>query len=116
MKESESMRLQVEKRKKKQTTTEALDKEDTLKDDKKYNSEEKRRRQAFREEQELRSFEERGGFAGVLKDLFRPEPTNGLELDNVNMLQNLCSGYYSKKYHLDKNLVQALDALSNERP
>ena len=105
MKESESMRLQIEERKKKKEAGKEKEKKDD-KDDKKYNSEEKRRRQAFREEQELREFEEKGGFAGVLKDLFRPGPTNGLELDNVNMLQNLCSGYYSKKYHLDKNLVQ----------
>jgi hypothetical protein len=35
-------------------------------------SEEKRRRQAYKEEQELIAFEERGGFAGVLRDIFRP--------------------------------------------
>ena len=43
-----------------------------------------RRRQAYREEQELRAVEERGGFPGVLRDLFRPETANGVELDSVN--------------------------------
>ena len=75
------------------------------KEDSKYGEEEMRRRLAYREEQELRAFEERGGFPGVLRDLFRPETANGVELDSVNQLQSLCSGYYSKKYHLDKNLV-----------
>jgi hypothetical protein len=47
------------------------DEENALKKDK-LSSEEKRRRQAYKEEQELRAFEERGGFAGVLRDIFRP--------------------------------------------
>lgn len=39
-----------------------------------------------------------------------------MELDSVFQLKNLCSGFYTKKQKLDKSLVQALDALSNERP
>jgi hypothetical protein len=45
---------------------------------------EKRRRDAYREEQELRAFEERGGFAGVLRDIFRPQAADGVDLDSVH--------------------------------
>lgn len=47
-------------------------------------TEEKRRRQAFKEEQELRAFEERGGFGAVLRDLFRPTGAGGADLDSVH--------------------------------
>lgn len=82
----------------------------------KMSSEEKRRRQVYKEEQELRAFEERGGFAGVLRDIFRPQAADGVDLDSVHQLSSLCTGFYHKKYSLDKRLVQALDALTNERP
>ena len=62
-----------------------------------YDAEEKKRRQVYQEEQELRSFQERGGFNGVLRDLFRPAATGLGDLDSVHQLQNLCSGYYQKK-------------------
>ena len=91
------------------------DEENALKKDK-LSSEEKRRRQAYKEEQELRAFEERGGFAGVLRDIFRPQAEDGVDLDSVHQLSSLCTGFYQKKYSLDKRLVQALDALTNERP
>lgn len=58
---------------------------------------EKRRRDAYREEQELRAFEEKGGFAGVLKDIFRPKAADGVDLDSVHQLSSLCSGFYHKK-------------------
>ncbi len=47
-------------------------------------TEEKKKRQAFLEEQELRAFHERGGFHGVLKDLFRPAANGIADLDSVH--------------------------------
>ena len=41
---------------------------------------------------------------------------NSMELDSVYQLKSLCKTFYEKKEKLSNNLVQTLDALSNERP
>ena len=61
-------------------------------------------------------FEERGGFAQVLKDIFNPQDTHSMELDSVYQLKNLCMTFYQKKERMSNNLIQTLDALTNERP
>ncbi len=61
-------------------------------------------------------FEERGGFAKVLKDIFNPTDFSSMELDSVFQLKALCKTFYEKKEKLSTNLVQTLDAMSNERP
>jgi hypothetical protein len=61
-------------------------------------------------------FEERGGFAKVLNDIFNPTDLNSMELDSVYQLKSLCKSFYEKKERLNTNLVQTLDALNNERP
>ena len=67
-------------------------------------------------EKEMMEFEERGGFSQVLKDIFNPSDLSAMELDSVFQLKNLCKDFYRKKQLLSGNLVQTLDALSNERP
>ena len=67
-------------------------------------------------DQELIEFEERGGFARVLRDIFNPTDQSSIELDSVFQLKQLCKAYYNKKEYLSKSLVQCLDALANERP
>jgi hypothetical protein len=64
----------------------------------------------------LIEFEERGGFAKVLKDIFNPTDFSSMELDSVFQLKALCKTFYEKKEKLSTNLVQTLDAMSNERP
>ena len=64
----------------------------------------------------MMEFEERGGFSQVLKDIFNPSDLSAMELDSVFQLKNLCKDFYRKKQLLSGNLVQTLDALSNERP
>lgn len=39
-----------------------------------------------------------------------------MELDSVFQLKTLCKTFYEKKEKLSNNLIQTLDALSNERP
>ena len=39
-----------------------------------------------------------------------------MELDSVYQLKQLCKAFYQKKENLSNQLVQCLDALSNERP
>ena len=64
----------------------------------------------------MMEFEERGGFSQVLKDIFNPSDLAAMELDSVFQLKNLCKDFYRKKQLLSGNLIQTLDALSNERP
>lgn len=45
--------------------------------------EEKRKRAQLKMDLELIEFEERGGFAKVLKDIFNPLDKNAMELDSV---------------------------------
>ena len=45
--------------------------------------EEKRKRLQLKLDQELIEFEERGGFAKVLRDIFNPQDINSMELDSV---------------------------------
>eukprot|EP00347_Sterkiella_histriomuscorum_P011953 403370464 len=78
--------------------------------------EEKRKRLQLKLDQELIEFEERGGFAKVLKDIFNPQDINSMELDSVFQLKMLCKTFYEKKDKLSTNLIQTLDALTNERP
>lgn len=49
---------------------------------------------------ELIEFEERGGFAKVLRDIFNPIDKNAMELDSVYQLKNLCKTFYKKKEEL----------------
>jgi hypothetical protein len=70
----------------------------------------------LRLDQELQDFDDRGGFAQVLKDIFNPTDQASMELDSVYQLKQLCKAFYEKKENLSKELVQCLDALANERP
>ena len=70
----------------------------------------------MRLDQELQDFDDRGGFAQVLKDIFNPTDQASMELDSVYQLKQLCKAFYEKKENLSKELVQCLDALANERP
>jgi len=45
-------------------------------------------------DQELIEFEERGGFAQVLKEIFNPIDQSSMELDSVYQLKQLCKTYY----------------------
>jgi hypothetical protein len=45
--------------------------------------EEKKKREQLKMDLELIEFEERGGFAKVLKDIFNPIEKNAMELDSV---------------------------------
>ena len=77
---------------------------------------EKKKRQQLKLDQELFEFEERGGFAQVLKDIFNPSDQSSMELDSVFQLKQLCKAFYTKKENLSSALIQCLDALANERP
>jgi len=79
-------------------------------------AEEKRKRLQLKLDQELIEFEERGGFAQVLKDIFNPQTESAAQLDSVYQLKNLCMTFYEKKEKMQGALIQTLDALSNERP
>ena len=70
----------------------------------------------LKKEREMMDFEDKGGFEQVLKDIFNPSDLAAMELDSVFQLKNLCKDFYRKKQLLSGNLVQTLDALSNERP
>jgi hypothetical protein len=45
----------------------------------------------------LHEFEERGGFARVLRDIFNPTDQSSIELDSVYQLKQLVKAYYIKK-------------------
>lgn len=84
--------------------------------DAEQDKEERKKRQQLRLDQELQDFDDRGGFAQVLKDIFNPTDQASMELDSVYQLKQLCKAFYEKKENLSKELVQCLDALANERP
>jgi hypothetical protein len=84
----------------------------STKDDK----EEKKKAHMVKMDQELHEFEERGGFARVLRDIFNPTDQSSIELDSVYQLKQLVRTYYSKKTDQSTQLIQCLDALANERP
>lgn len=48
-------------------------------------------------ENALQSFEEKGGFSQVLKDIFNPSDIAAMELDSVYQLKNICKDFYRKK-------------------
>ena len=52
----------------------------------------------------------------MLKDIFNPTDFSSMELDSVFQLKALCKTFYEKKERLSNNLIQTLDAMSNERP
>ena len=66
---------------------------------------EKKKRQQLKLDQELFEFEERGGFAQVLKDIYNPSDQSSMELDSVYQLKQLCKAFYEKKENLSNNLV-----------
>ena len=76
--------------------------------------EEKKLKQLKRD-QELIEFEERGGFARILREIFNPTD-DSVELDSVFQLKNLVKNYYEKKTKISKELVETLDVLLNQRP
>ena len=45
----------------------------------------------------MQEFEDKGGFAAVLREIFNPSDRNALELDSVFQLKTLCKTYYKKK-------------------
>ena len=49
----------------------------------KQKEEERKKREEFERDQALLEFEERGGFAQVLKDIFNPSDMAAMELDSV---------------------------------
>ena len=82
----------------------------------KQKEEERKKREEFERDQALIEFEERGGFAQVLKDIFNPSDMAAMELDSVYQLKNICKDFYRKKQLMSQALIETLDALSNERP
>lgn len=52
----------------------------------------------------------------MLRDIFNPSDPLSMELDSVFQLKMLCKAFYEKKEKLSSDLVQTLDAMSNERP
>jgi len=78
--------------------------------------EDRKKREEFEREQALHEFEERGGFAQVLKDIFNPSDMAAMELDSVYQLKNICKDFYRKKQLISQALIETLDAVSNERP
>jgi len=52
----------------------------------------------------------------VLKDIFNPTDKAAMQLDPVFQLKNICKAFYERKNAVNEDLVQTLDALSNERP
>lgn len=84
--------------------------------DNKIESEEQAKRIAqLRRDQELAEFEEKGGLARILDNLFNPKDQS-IELDSVYQLKQLCKSYYETKSKISKDLIETLDALLNERP
>lgn len=76
--------------------------------------EEKKLKQLKRD-QELYEFEERGGFARILREIFNPTDES-VELDSVFQLKNLVKNYYEKKTKMSKELLETLDVMLNQRP
>ena len=79
------------------------------------NEEQARRLQQLKRDQELAEFEEKGGFARILNNLFNPSDES-IELDSVYQLKQLWKSYYETKSKISKDLIETLDALLNERP
>ncbi len=82
----------------------------------KQREEERKKKEEFDREQALFEFDQRGGFAQVLKDIFNPSDMAAMELDSVYQLKNICKDFYRKKQLLSSSLIETLDAQSNERP
>jgi len=55
---------------------------------------EKKKRLQLKLDLELIEFEEMGGFARVLREIFNPTDLNSLELDSVYQLKQLCNAFY----------------------
>ena len=77
---------------------------------------ERKKRLQLKFDQEIYEFEERGGFAQVLKDIFNPNDKHSAELDSVYQLKMLCQTFYDKKDKMSTDLIETLDAMANERP
>lgn len=90
--------------------------EDEIKLKAKQKEEDRKKREEFERDQALIEFEEAGGFAQVLKDIFNPSDMAAMELDSVYQLKNICKDFYRKKQLMSQALIETLDALSNERP
>jgi glucan-binding YG repeat protein len=84
-------------------------------DNKIENEEQAKRIAQLRRDQELADFEEKGGLARILNNLFNPKDES-IELDSVYQLKQLWKSYYETKSKISKDLIETLDALLNERP
>ena len=51
-----------------------------------------------------------------MTQIFNPHDLRSLELDSVFQLKKFTRDFYERKVRTSKDLLQALDALSNERP
>ena len=90
--------------------------EEEIRANAKQKEEDRKKREEFERDQALHEFQERGGFAQVLKDIFNPSDMAAMELDSVYQLKNICKDFYRKKQLMSQALIETLDALSNERP
>ena len=98
-----------------QKQSKELNDQENSSDSKIENEEQARRLQQLKREQELAEFEEKGGFARILRNFFNPTDES-IELDSVYQLKQLCKSYYETKSKISKDLIETLDALINERP
>ena len=74
------------------------------------------RLQKLIEQQEMKSLEKGGYYAGILRELFNPTDKTHMSLDSVFQLKNLCKDYYYKKKEMRAQLVSQLDVMAKDRP
>jgi len=77
---------------------------------------ERLKRIQLKKDQARQEFQDRGGFNRVLNDIFNPTDMKSLELDSVYQIKKFCRDFYQRKSQMSKELLETLDALSNERP
>ncbi len=74
------------------------------------------RLQKLIEQQEMKSLEKGGYYAGILREIFNPTEKTHMSLDSVFQLKNLCKDFYFKKKEMRAQLVSQLDVMAKDRP
>ena len=67
-------------------------------------------------QKEIDEFHEKGGFDALLKQIFNPSDPSSIHLDSVFQLKDLVRDFYVKRQTNNSQLIQMLDAMSNQRP
>lgn len=64
----------------------------------------------------MQEFQDRGGFSRVLNDIFNPPDLKSMEIDSVFQIKKFTREFYERKCKMSQELLETLDALTNERP